>query len=225
MNKCALVVNDQPEKCDLLAELSKSEGIDLVAVGNSAEAITQAHDRKFDLVFVDIPEPGDGIELIRRIRGSGFNRLTPIVMMSDSQQLGALSGAFAAGASFFVTKPVDRARLLKLMLIARGAIEHERRRFRRVPVQVKVSITHENTQLDGETIDLSLNGALIKASKVFPAGSSVDLNFYLQAEARPVTGTGSVIRSAADTMGIRFDYLPVSESSRLQDFLLPLISV
>jgi hypothetical protein len=41
----------------------------------------------------------------RQMRNSRFNRLTPIIMISDDQRPSALSVGFAAGASFFLYKP------------------------------------------------------------------------------------------------------------------------
>jgi CheY-like chemotaxis protein len=82
----------------------------------------------------------DGIDLARQMRNSRFNRMTPIVLLSDDQRPSALSVGFAAGTSFFLYKPIDKDRLLKLIRATQGAMEHERRRTGRVPIQSKVSL-------------------------------------------------------------------------------------
>jgi hypothetical protein len=42
---------------------------------------------------------------------------------------------------------------------------------------------------------------------------------------KPVVGAGSVVRILiGNRMGIHLDWLPVEESARLQEFLLPMIS-
>src|SRR5258708_19058211 len=100
----------------------------------------------------------DGIGLARQMRSSRFNRMTPIVLISDDQRPSALSVGFAAGASFFLYKPIDKDRLLKLVRATQGAMEHERRRTRRVPIQSKVSLQFGAEKLEGETVDVSKIG-------------------------------------------------------------------
>jgi hypothetical protein len=42
--------------------------------------------------------PLDGPDLARIARRSGFNQMTPIIMVSDDQSTSAISDGFAAGA-------------------------------------------------------------------------------------------------------------------------------
>ena len=75
----------------------------------------------------------DGPELTRQMRDSTFNRMTPVVLISDDQRPTAVSQGFEAGASFFLYKPIDKERLLRLVRVTQASAEHERRRTRRVP--------------------------------------------------------------------------------------------
>src|SRR5207245_5859018 len=65
-------------------------------------------------VFLDVrmPHP-DGIELARHIRSSKLNQTTPIVMITGDEDRNAMMRAFQAGATFFLSKPVDRPRLMR----------------------------------------------------------------------------------------------------------------
>jgi CheY-like chemotaxis protein len=221
----ALVVSEQAGRCELVSELSKAENMDIVAMANTAEAEGKVQDGKFDVIFLELARSSsDGVELVKKIRSSGFNRSTPIVVLSDIQRPGTLGKAFAAGANFFVCTPVDRACVWKLMRIAQVAIEHERRRFRRVATRVRVQVKCAEVLVEGETVDLSLSGTLIRASRVFPAGSSVELRFLLPSGREPLIGHGRVARASGDTMGILIDNLPFKESERLQEYLLPLLT-
>lgn len=219
--KSALLVDSEPPVCDLLQEILKAEGMDAVTLASASEAADYAHAQKFDVVFVDSSSPvSDGIELTRKIRGSGHNRRTPIVMITSPKYAGFLTEGFEAGASFMVYKPIDRTRLLRLVRVMQGTIENDIRRFRRVPIQVKALIRNGNDEVEAATIDLSLNGALVRAQRIFPLGASVRINLFL-GPLEPVVGQGSVMRTVSnDQMGIQFDGLSFSESARLQDFLL-----
>lgn len=226
MPRQALVVDDEPATCDLIREVLTSVGLDTLALTNSSDAQGHFRDRKFDVILLDFRmAPPDGAQLAKDIRAAGFNQSTPIIMISDDQRTSAVQQGFEAGANFFLYKPIDKARLLKLVRTTQGSIEHERRRFRRVPHTSKIHLKSEKESVDGQTIDISLGGALVRASRLLPVPSSVQLSLHLAHDSRPVVGLGSVMRTIGDDkMGIQFDRLTLAESARLQEFLLPLIS-
>ena len=219
--KSALVVDGEPPIRELLREVLKSEGMEEVTLASGSEAGEFARARKFDVVFVDSSSPvSDGIELTRKIRRSGYNHKTPIVMISSPKYMGFLTEGFEAGVSFLVYKPIDRTRLLRLVRVTQGAIDNEIRRFRRVAVEVRAAVRCGDIEVDAATIDLSLNGALLRAQRVFPRGSAVKISLFL-GQNNPVIGEGSVMRTVGENqMGIQLNGLPIQESSRLQDFLL-----
>jgi DNA-binding response OmpR family regulator len=200
-------------------------GLDALALTKSAEAEENLRREKFAVALFDLRMPSpDGLELARQARRSGINQMTPVILMSDDQSPSATAQGFAAGASFFLYKPIDKGRLLALVRATQGVIEQERRRFRRVPLQAKVRIGFDKEEWDCETIDISLNGMLIQAPVALPPGSSVRVSLYLAPHAKPIVGYGSVVRLlAGNRMGIQLNHLTVAESGRLQDFLLPLI--
>ena len=78
--------------------------------------------------------------------------------------------------------------------------------------------------MEGETVDLSLNGALVRAANTFPVGSPVELRLYLLAGRPPVAAFGSIMRLVeGGQMGIELESLPTADSGRVQEYLLPLI--
>jgi len=224
MKSALLVDGDQPIS-GILQEILKSEGMGPVTLASGSQAADYARAQKFDVVFVDSSSPvSDGIELTRKIRGSGFNRKTPIVMITTPKYTGFLTEGFEAGASFLVYKPIDRTRLLRLVRVMQGAIENEIRRFRRVAVELKARVKGGSEEIEAATIDVSLDGALVRAERVFPQGMPVRISLFL-GEKEPLVGQGSVKRTVNNNrMGIQFDGLSHNESNRLQDFLLPLVT-
>jgi DNA-binding response OmpR family regulator len=220
----ALVVGDEEAMCALIRETLGAANIEAVTLAASTEAAALFQQEKFDVILVDLcAPPMDGAKLVQGIRLSGFNRNTPIIMISDDLRPAALSKGFKAGASFFVYKPIDRAHLMRLIRVTQGAIEQEKRRFRRIAVRVKVQVKFGDISVEGETINLSLNGMLVRASHTFPVGSPVKVSLYLLAGKPPVAGLGSITRVvAANLMGIQLEHLSAAESGRLQEYLLPL---
>jgi len=225
MQRRGLVVDDEPVVCELIRKVLHSAGMEALTLTRSTEAPEIIDEGKFDMVFLDLHMPSpDGIELARQMRSSRFNRMTPIVLISDDQRPSALSVGFAAGASFFLYKPIDKSRLLKLVQATQGAMEHERRRTRRVPLQSKVRLKFGAEELESESIDVSMSGLLVRAPRIAPVGSSLRMSLQLSHRMRPIVAAGSVVRIlGGNRMGIQLHQLTLSDSERLQEFLLPLI--
>jgi len=220
----ALVIEKEPAMCALMQEVLESAELEVVTPAKGIENQLHFDEEKFDVALIGLGTPSEnGMELVRQIRKSSFNRKTPIIMISDDLRPAALTEGFKAGASFFVYKPIDRAHLMRLIRVTQGTIEHEKRRFRRIAVRARVRVKCGDKSVEGETIDISLNGALIQASHTFPVGSPVEVNLYLLAGKPPIAGLGSIMRLVeGNQMGIQLERLPAAESGRLQEYLLPL---
>jgi CheY-like chemotaxis protein len=224
MPRRALVVDDEVAVCEFVRGILVANGVEALTLTNSTEASAYLRKEKFSVAMFDfrMPTP-DGLELTRRARDSGFNQRTPIIVISDDQSTGVTALAFSAGASFFLYKPIDKTRLLKLIRATQGAIEHERRRFRRIPMRSKVILDFDHYQWIGETIDVSLEGMQVIGPKSLPAGSAVYVYLHLPGM-KPIEGLGSVVRVLSDdSMGIQLNQITLAESGRLHEFLLPLI--
>jgi DNA-binding response OmpR family regulator len=225
MQPRVLIVDDEPETCALIQKAVSAAGMEAIALTNSANASRALAQNKFDLVFLDFHMPSpDGVELARELRQSGVNRTTPIVLVSDDQRPSALSVGFDAGASFFLYKPIEKDRVLKLVRAAQGMSERERRRVRRVPVRQRVTLKCGAEVVEGETVDMSVGGLLVKAQRTFPPGSVLQMSLHLSAGAEPVARSGSVVRIVqGNQMGIDMKRLKPTEEDAVQEFLLPLI--
>jgi DNA-binding response OmpR family regulator len=226
MQRRALVVDDEQATCELIQKVLYAAGVDALTLTRSGQAPGYLQEGKFDMVFFDLHMGSpDGMELSREMRRAGSNRTTPIILLSDDLRPSAMSQGFAAGASFFLYKPIDKERLLKLIRATQGRMDHERRQTRRVPLQSKVKLRFGFEELLCETVDVSLNGILVTAPRTIPAGSPVQVKMELSQKVKPVMGAGSVVRIlGGNQMGIHLDRLPVGESERLQEFLLPMIA-
>ncbi|HEY2646370.1 MAG TPA: response regulator [Candidatus Acidoferrales bacterium] len=222
----ALVVEDEESMCALIREALGAASIEDVTSKGSAEAAAQFQGEKFDVILVDkCAPPMDPTHVVREIRLSNINRKTPIILISGDQRPAALVEGFKAGASFFAYKPIDRAHLMSLIRVTQGTIEYEKRRFRRVAVRTKVRIKCGDKSMEGETIDLSMNGALVRASDTFSIGSHVEVSLFLLDGQPPIASLGSVVRLLKDNqMGILIDRMRGAESGRLQEYLLPFTS-
>jgi CheY-like chemotaxis protein len=106
MDKRALIVDDEPATCQLIEKVLGSVGMDSLSVTKSVEAPDILQHGKFAMVFLDdrMPFP-DGPELTRQMRDSGYNRITPIVMISDDKRPAAMARGFEPAPVFSCTSP------------------------------------------------------------------------------------------------------------------------
>ncbi|MGA7921026.1 MAG: response regulator [Candidatus Acidiferrales bacterium] len=220
-----LVVDDDPVTCELIYEVLTSAELEAHGVTDSCEAAAQLQQHKFDAAFLDVRMPSpDGMQLTRQIRASVLNRKTLVVMITGDTEKQLLTRAFEVGVDFVLFKPVDRQAILRLLRVTRGTMEQHMRRFTRVKACRKVSIESNQERAEGMTIDLSVSGMLVRANRVFPVGSLVQVSVGLDALKPALRGTARVVRLAGDdSMGIEFKNLSASENERLQEFLAPLI--
>ena len=225
METKALIVDDDPGMCELIQAILGSVDIAADILTDSAKAATRLQQTKFDAIFLDVNMPApDGIELARQIRATGFNQKTLIIMVTGEEDRGLLARAFAAGANFFLFKPVDRQRVLRVVRASRCQIQDERRRFHRVAVCCKVLVESGGQKVEGSTVDVSINGLLVRSASVFSEGSPVDISLQLATGKPPVRAKGRVARVVGeDRMGIQLENLGAKESAQMQEFLLPLI--
>src|SRR5882724_9605346 len=194
---------------------------------SSSEAAGRLKREKYHAVFLDMRMPApDGAELARQVRASRVNASTVIVMITGEQERTVMARAFEAGVEFFLFKPIDRNKLLKLIRVTEGSIERERRRFTRVQLRRRVSLESGSDRVEGTTLDLSLAGALVQSDRAYPLGTLVTVSVELEAGAPAVRSGARVVRTVGvDRLGIQFEILGPAESIRLQEYLLPLILV
>ena len=225
MQKQALIVDDEAGNCELLERVLVSAGVEPVSVNSGAEALGTLRRKRFVVLFLDYRMAfPDGLELTRQARDSTLNGRTPIVLISDDQHPTAMHRGFEAGASFFLYKPLDKDRVVRLLRATQGAIQQAERRTRRVTLHSKVMLRYRGQEIEGETVDVSMEGMLIKAPRMVPIGSSVDVSLQLSQTMSPIVGVGSVVRlDGSDKIGVQLGRLKISESQRLQEFLLPLL--
>lgn len=226
MNGRVLIVDDEPAVCELIERAVTDEHMEALALLNGSRAAELLTRDKFDMVFLDFHMAApDGLELARQIRRSMTNRSTPIILVSDDQRPHAVSAGFEAGANFFLYKPIDKMRLHTLMHAVHGAVEHHKRRMRRVSVRKKAWVRSASESCEAVTVDISLTGVLVESRCVFPLGAPVELTLELATDEKPIRGNGLVARVAApDQMAILVDRMAPAESQRLQEFLLPFVT-
>ncbi|MFG0250318.1 MAG: ATP-binding protein [Phycisphaeraceae bacterium JB051] len=111
-----LLVEDGIDNQKLIGLLLKREGVDLTIVDNGQIAIQTIHDAEhsFDLILMDMQMPVmDGYAATRQLRGEDYNR--PIVALTANAMDQDREACLKAGCDDFMTKPVNKTALIKLV--------------------------------------------------------------------------------------------------------------
>lgn len=91
---------------------------------NGIEAIEKVFSEQFDLVIVDVNMPRmDGITFLRSLRSGAPDVATvPALMISTESEMKDVSEARAAGANFYLVKPVTETELVRYVCVLTGTM-------------------------------------------------------------------------------------------------------
>jgi DNA-binding NtrC family response regulator len=121
MEHTILVVDDEPEICDLLQDFLTQEGYQVFTAKNGQEAISLGKQNRFDLALLDIKMPGmDGIEVFQELKKA--KKDLEVIILTGHGTLRTAKEAMGLGAYDYLTKPFD-LRLVKDII--REALERK----------------------------------------------------------------------------------------------------
>jgi signal transduction histidine kinase/CheY-like chemotaxis protein len=108
-----LVIDDDAAMHDLVRRTLDKEGINVISAFGGDEGLLLAREAKPAVITLDVMMPGnDGWNVLRSLKADPSLSSIPVVMLTivDDKNLG-----FSLGASEYLTKPVDRERLVRVI--------------------------------------------------------------------------------------------------------------
>lgn len=118
-------VDDSVIVCWTMEKLLTAAGYEFISINDGFRAITTLLHRKPDLIFLDVFMPGtNGYEICRNLRKAPSFQDTPIVFLTGLDGVVDQVRARLAGASDFLSKPIDADRVLNVIAkyLSKGAI-------------------------------------------------------------------------------------------------------
>jgi len=108
-----LVAEDDPVNSILLCDFLAAEGHAVSAAHDGKEALRLARAGHFDLLVVDLHMPFvDGLQVIRALRGEPGHEGLVVIAVTGDGGARKRDELLAAGADFFMVKPLDLVGLL-----------------------------------------------------------------------------------------------------------------
>jgi two-component system nitrogen regulation response regulator NtrX len=111
-----LIVDDEADIRNLLADILEDEGHKIFQAGNAGGAISTFSHNVIDLVILDIWLEGsefDGLGVLKKIRS--LNSMTPVIMISGHGNIETAVQTIKAGAYDFIEKPFKSEKLIILI--------------------------------------------------------------------------------------------------------------
>jgi two-component system response regulator PilR (NtrC family) len=110
----ALVVDDEPDLCELLSITLERMHIEADTCGDVSNARQMLRQRDYNLCLTDMRLPdGDGLELVDWIQSEGIT--TPVAVITAHGNVETAVRALKLGAFDFISKPLDLQSLRKLV--------------------------------------------------------------------------------------------------------------
>ena len=125
-----MVVDDEPETCDLLSEHCRTRGYDVTVAQNGRAAITEIERQpsRYAVILTDLHMPGaDGFDVLKTARAA--NPSAYVVMMTGYATLDSALRAVREGAYDYLPKPFSLGQLDVVLTRVRDrmALERENR--------------------------------------------------------------------------------------------------
>lgn len=140
-----LIVDDEPDICEILSDLCAVLTMDIRVAANGEEALEILSKEPIDCILSDINMPRmSGLELLKELRARGLE--TPFVIVSGYEDKLNTVESLQLGALDFIDKPFDEKKLLPIVDIALElghAIRH---------AESEVEKAYQNSQLPFEAL-------------------------------------------------------------------------
>src|ERR1700679_700225 len=116
MPRTVLVVDDERDTNDILANLVQARGFEPIQVFSGEQALAVIAEKKPDLILLDLMLPDiDGFDLCDRLKRARETNLIPIIMVTALQDAHHRATGVRVGANGYLTKPFTPAQLYEMI--------------------------------------------------------------------------------------------------------------
>ena len=101
-----LVVEDESDIRELLVDILRDSGYDVVEAGDGGAALDVVNQERPDIILLDVMMPVmDGFQVLKLLKGDPVTRSTPVIMVSAKSQEQEVCDAKREGAWDYLIKP------------------------------------------------------------------------------------------------------------------------
>jgi DNA-binding NtrC family response regulator len=119
MSERVLLVDDEEEFVETLAERMRNRGMEVATSHSGGEALDLIEDEPYDVVVLDLQMPGmDGLEALARIKKTKPD--IQVVLLTGHATVQKSVEAMKRGALEFLEKPIDLSKLSEVISEAKA---------------------------------------------------------------------------------------------------------
>jgi two-component system cell cycle response regulator DivK len=108
VTRLILIVEDNDKNLKLTRDVLRFHGFETIEATNAEDGIALAHERRPDLVLMDIQLPGmDGVSALQKLRQEAATASIPVVALTASVMKEDRERFDKAGFDGFITKPIS----------------------------------------------------------------------------------------------------------------------
>lgn len=153
-----LVVDDEPDLCEILKFNLETNGYK-VETANSAEEALSLDLRRFDLLLLDVMMGGmDGFTMAQRVKEKPETAATPIIFLTAKDTEGDTVRGFDIGADDYISKPFSNREVL-------ARIKAVLRRVNEQPQQPQLLLRFKGLELNLDKKTVTVDGEDVPFSK------------------------------------------------------------
>jgi CheY-like chemotaxis protein len=116
-----LIVDDEQDNIEVFQEILEMSGAKVITAQNGSEGLEMMNQHP-DLIIADIAMPVmNGYELLDALKGDPKTAEIPVIVLTGHVLESYRTAAFAAGAYYFLIKPVISVSLLEMVSEALGS--------------------------------------------------------------------------------------------------------
>lgn len=180
-----LIVDDDRELSELVAELLSEEGFCVETTNDSAQGLARAQSGDYALTVLDVMMPGmNGFEVLRRLRAVGSR--TPVLMLTArGEDVDRIVG-LEIGADDYLPKPFNPRELVARIRAILRRTSHDEESTARAPENLRVG----DVEVDAGTRHVRRGGESVELTNV-----EYELLLLLLASAGRVVKRDELVRS------------------------------
>ncbi len=111
-----LIVDDSPTERKTMEDILVKEGHDIIKATNGDEGVAVAKDKLPDIILMDVVMPGtNGFQATRQLTKNESTSHIPVVIVTTKDQETDRLWGKRQGASNYLTKPIDKKQLVKIV--------------------------------------------------------------------------------------------------------------
>jgi ActR/RegA family two-component response regulator len=214
-----ILVSDDSETVAVLCNCMEQMAMQVEVCADIESSAGKLCRGKFEAVVIDFSYGAKALELVIKTHEmTSHKKAVVIAVLNDSSEM---PGAFRAGASFTLVKPLLAEILAHTLRAAYPMMVREMRRYYRCAIEVPVRVaTGNRTDFLAETINISEGGMAIVTMTQVRVGEQLTLIVVLPGMSNEVQITANVCWTKdPGHVGLEFVKVPAMESAGLQSWL------